>query len=100
MMDNVFIGYNVTILPNVRIGENVIIGACSTITKDCEANSVYAGSPAKKIGSFDAFVEKCSKKDGENFDYPFVRQNQHPTQTEIDYAWQFFSQQHSKGEGQ
>ena len=27
VMDNVYIGYNATIMPNVKIGENVIVGA-------------------------------------------------------------------------
>lgn len=61
VMDNVFIGYNVTILPNVRIGENCIIGASSTVTKDLESNGVYAGAPAKRIGSFDEFVKKVCR---------------------------------------
>ena len=30
------------------------------VTRDLEANGVYAGTPAKKIGSFDDFVQKCS----------------------------------------
>ena len=61
VMDNVFIGYNVTVLPNVRIGENCIIGAGSTVTKDLEPNGVYAGTPAKRIGSFDEYVKKCAE---------------------------------------
>lgn len=61
VMDNVFIGYNATILPNVRIGENCIIGASSTVTKDLEPNGVYAGTPAKRIGSFDEYVQKCAE---------------------------------------
>lgn len=47
--DNVFIGMNSIITRNVTIGDNVIIGAGSIVTKDCEANCVYAGSPAKRI---------------------------------------------------
>lgn len=64
VMDNVFIGYNATILPNVRIGENCIIGASSTVTKDLEPNGVYAGTPAKRIGSFDEYVKKCAEIPG------------------------------------
>jgi maltose O-acetyltransferase len=44
-----FIGMNSTIMPGVTIGENCIIGCGSVVTKDTEANSVYAGAPAKKI---------------------------------------------------
>ena len=61
IMDNVFIGTGTTILGNVRIGPNVIVGANSLIIKDIPANTVYAGSPAKLIGSFEEFVEKRRK---------------------------------------
>lgn len=47
--DNVWIGENVCILPNVHIGKNAVIGAGSVVTHDVEANSVYAGNPARKI---------------------------------------------------
>ena len=46
VMDNVFIGSNTTILPNIRIGSNVIIGAGSVVTKDIPDNSVVVGVPA------------------------------------------------------
>lgn len=58
IMNNVFIGYNSTVLPNVRIGENVIISSDTVVTKDLELNGVYAGVPAKKISSFDDYVAK------------------------------------------
>ena len=58
IMDNVFIGCNTTILGNVKIGPNVVIGAGSVITKDVEPNSVVVGNPAKKISSFDEYIEK------------------------------------------
>ena len=58
VMNNVFIGANVTILPNVRIGSNVIIGAGSLVTKDVPDNSVVVGVPAKVIESFDEYLEK------------------------------------------
>lgn len=47
--DNVFIGMNAILLPDVHVGSNVIIGAGSVVTHDCESDWVYAGSPAKKI---------------------------------------------------
>lgn len=58
VMDNVYIGYNVTVMPNVRIGENVIVGAGALVSKDLEANGVYAGIPAKKICSFEDYVSR------------------------------------------
>ena len=58
VMDNVFIGSNSTILPNVKIGPNVVIAAGSVVTKDVPENSVVAGVPAKVIGSFDEYMNK------------------------------------------
>ena len=56
--DNVFIGTGSTILYNVRIGSNVIIGSCSLVNKDIPDNCVAAGIPARVIGTFDEFVQK------------------------------------------
>ncbi|MEI6752104.1 MAG: acetyltransferase [Paludibacter sp.] len=47
--DNVWLGEGVIILPGVFIGENCIIGAGAVVTKDCNANSIYGGNPAKLI---------------------------------------------------
>ncbi|WP_289860646.1 hypothetical protein [uncultured Muribaculum sp.] len=52
------IGAGSRILPDVRIGSNVIIAAGSIVTKDIPDNSVAAGIPAKVIGDFDTLVEK------------------------------------------
>lgn len=56
VMDNVFIGSKTVILPNVRIGPNVIVGAGSIVVKDLDSGGVYAGNPAKKIGDFTAIL--------------------------------------------
>lgn len=91
IMDNVFIGYNCVILPNVRIGENVIIGACSVVTKDLEPNGVYVGSPAKLIGSFEEFVNTRSFNHKKNeYDYSYVENNQILTAQEVNRAWKQF----------
>ncbi len=37
------------IKPGVSIGDNVIIGAGSVVTKSILSNNVYAGNPAKFI---------------------------------------------------
>jgi len=47
--DDVWVGYNSTILCGVTIGEGSIIAAGSLITKNVEPYYIYAGSPAKKI---------------------------------------------------
>lgn len=49
--NNVWIGGNVTILPGRKIGNNVVIGACSVITKDIPDNCIVGGNPAKIIGN-------------------------------------------------
>jgi len=43
------IGSNATIICGVTIGENVLIGAGSVVTKDVPNNSVVVGNPARVI---------------------------------------------------
>jgi len=47
--DNVWIGRNVCIMPNVKIGKGAIIGANSVVTKDVPTGAVVGGVPAKVI---------------------------------------------------
>lgn len=47
--NNVFIGAGSIIMPGVEIGDGSIIGAGSVVTKHVPSNSVYAGNPAKFI---------------------------------------------------
>ena len=47
--NNVWFGGNVTVLPGVKIGSNVVIGAGSVITKDIPDNVVAVGNPCKII---------------------------------------------------
>lgn len=56
--DNVFIGSNVQILYDVKVGNNVVIAAGALVNKDVPDNSIVGGVPARVIGTFDAFVEK------------------------------------------
>ncbi|TDM07953.1 sugar O-acetyltransferase [Macrococcus lamae] len=46
---NAWLGANVTVLPGVKIGENSIVAADSTVTKDVPANTIVAGTPARII---------------------------------------------------
>ncbi len=55
---NVFIGFRVTIMPGVTIGDNVVIGAGSVVTKNIESNTVVAGVPAKVISSVQDYKKK------------------------------------------
>ena len=41
------IGSGSTILCNVTVGENAIVGAGSVVTKDVPPNAIVAGNPAK-----------------------------------------------------
>lgn len=47
--DDVWIGGNVTILPGVSIGNNVVVAAGAVVTKDIPDNCLVGGVPAKKI---------------------------------------------------
>lgn len=42
-----FIGANAIIMAGVRIGDEVIIGSGSVVTKDVPSNSIAAGNPAR-----------------------------------------------------
>lgn len=48
-----WIGARTTVLPGVKIGNGCVVGAGSLITRSCDANSVYVGSPARKTRSLD-----------------------------------------------
>lgn len=47
--DNVWISGNVVILPGVKIGDNVVIGAGSVVTKDIPENVIAMGNPCKIV---------------------------------------------------
>jgi acetyltransferase-like isoleucine patch superfamily enzyme len=44
-----FIGARSIILPGVSIGDHVIVGSGSVVTKDVKSNCIVAGNPAKII---------------------------------------------------
>jgi acetyltransferase-like isoleucine patch superfamily enzyme len=43
------VGSGATILCNVTVGENAIVGAGSVVTKDVPANAIVAGNPARVL---------------------------------------------------
>lgn len=44
-----WIGAGVTILPGVRIGQGCVVAAGSLVSKNCDANCLYTGVPARKV---------------------------------------------------
>jgi acetyltransferase-like isoleucine patch superfamily enzyme len=47
--DNVWIGFDVCVLPGVTIGEGSVVGARSVVNADVPAYTVVAGNPARPI---------------------------------------------------
>ena len=60
--NNVMLGVRCQVMPGVTIGDNVIVGAGSIVTKDIPSNSVAVGCPAKVICSIDDYLEKNKNK--------------------------------------
>jgi len=60
--NNVFIGEDVMIMYGVTIGDNVVIGARSLVTKNIPSNSVAVGTPARVIKTFDEYKANSLKK--------------------------------------
>ena len=46
-----FIGCNAIIMPGINIGDEVVVGSGSVVTKDIPSNSIVAGNPARIIKS-------------------------------------------------
>lgn len=51
--DGCWIGGAAVILPGVTIGKGCVIAAGSVVTKDCDADGLYAGIPARRIRNLD-----------------------------------------------
>ncbi|MFZ0997579.1 MAG: acyltransferase [Candidatus Sulfotelmatobacter sp.] len=51
------IGSGATILSNISIGENAIVGAGSVVTKDVPPGSIVVGNPAKVLRYIDKITE-------------------------------------------
>ena len=53
------IGSGSTILANVVIGENAIVGAGSVVTRDVPPNTIVAGNPARLLRSIEPTLSMC-----------------------------------------
>ena len=49
--DDVFVGAHATILKGVKIGPHAVIGAGAVVTKSVPGEEIWAGNPARRIGS-------------------------------------------------
>ncbi|NES04541.1 MAG: CatB-related O-acetyltransferase [Okeania sp. SIO2F4] len=47
--NDVWIGYEATIMPGILVGNGAIIATKSVVTKNVEAYSIVGGNPAKEI---------------------------------------------------
>lgn len=59
--NNVFIGEDAMVMYGVNIGDNVVIGARSVVTRDIPSNSLAVGVPARVIKSIDEYRVKSLK---------------------------------------
>jgi acetyltransferase-like isoleucine patch superfamily enzyme len=55
------IGSGSTILANVTVGENAIVGAGSVVTKNVPADSVVAGNPARILRNNVSVARRAAK---------------------------------------
>jgi acetyltransferase-like isoleucine patch superfamily enzyme len=51
-----YIGLNATLLPGIRIGENAVVAAASTVTKDVEPGTLVMGSPARFVRNVEPWI--------------------------------------------
>ena len=57
--NNCWIGASVIILPGVKLGSHVVVGAGSVVTKSfLDTNILIAGNPAKRIKSLGDYLAK------------------------------------------
>lgn len=68
------IGSNATILGNVTICENAIVGAGSVVTKDVPPNTIVAGNPARIIRNISELPEN-EKSEYQFVLYEFMKRN-------------------------
>ena len=86
---NTFRGSGSTILYDVKIGENVIVGANSFVNHDLPSNGIYAGVPARKIGDYTYYVNKRIQEEEKGL-IATTEHNQSLTVDEIITAWKLF----------
>ena len=59
--NNVFIGRNSIILMGTTIGDNCIIGAGSVVRGNIPSGTIWAGNPARQIGTIEEYYNRLTK---------------------------------------
>lgn len=90
--DNVFIGSNAVILPNVSIGPNAIIAAGALVNRSL-GEGVYAGVPARLICSIEEFADKRKKLTN----IEIVRNKKGLDEKTVEHYWDHFRKTNGKG---
>lgn len=83
--NNVYIGSGVGILPGVTIGNNVIVGAMSCVTKSIPDNSIVAGNPAKVISNIKDFESKLLPYKIDSYGLGYFRKKNYLKNNEVNY---------------
>ena len=91
--NNVFIGAGSRILYDTKIGSQVIIATGSIITHDIPDNTVVAGVPARKIGTFEEYVKKRKK---EVFQNSKLGNIENKKKKKSENMWKEFYEKHSE----
>ena len=85
--NDVWIGYNATIMAGVKIGDGAIIATNATVVSDVEPYSIVGGNPAKEIKKrfSPEFIERLLKLQWWNWDIEKITKNvQNLTDLDID----------------
>ncbi len=73
--NNVFLGSHSIIMPDVVIGDNVVIGAGAVVTGNIPSNSVAVGLPAKVVMTIDEYAEKMKKRMPQEWNMEELKKN-------------------------
>jgi maltose O-acetyltransferase len=81
--DHCFIGANATILCNVKVGPDSIVGAGSVVSRDIPAGEVWGGNPARFICRTEDYIAKQRKHaesresfEGGPYRHPYIEEKQ------------------------
>jgi maltose O-acetyltransferase len=58
----VFVGARTTILPGVTIGDDVLVGAGSVVSRDIPPCTVAAGNPARALSSLESYYARTRER--------------------------------------